>query len=67
MMRHGSDQHLTAAMSCMIVCMLLALGALSVRSVGLAGRHGLTTPEHTEASTNATREIDDIGLRGSLP
>jgi hypothetical protein len=34
MMRHGSDQYLPAAMSGMIICMLL-LGAILVRSVGL--------------------------------
>ena len=44
MMRHGSDQYLPAAMSGMIICMLL-LGAILVRSVGLAdvimvGRRG---------------------------
>jgi len=67
MIRHGSDKHLTAAMSGMIVCMLLALGVLSVRSVGLSGRHDLIAPEHARASPSVTREIDDIGLRGSLP
>ena len=52
MMRHGSDQYLRAAMSGMIICMLL-LGAILVRSVGLAERRGrvITVIEHSQAST----------------
>ena len=73
MMRHGSDQYLPAAMSGMIICMLL-LGAILVRSsVGLAERRGrvITLSEHSQASTrtpeNGDRVTQDIGLRGSLP
>ena len=74
MMRHGSDQYLPAAMSGMIICMLL-LGAILVRSsVGLAERRGrvITVIEHSQASIRTTLEngdrvTQDIGLRGSLP
>jgi hypothetical protein len=74
MMRHGSDQYLPAAMSGMIICMLL-LGAILVRgSVGLAERRGrvITVSEHSQASStrtpeNGDRVTQDIGLRGSLP
>ena len=73
MMRRGSDQFLPAAMSGMIICMLL-LGAILVRSsVGLAERRGrvITVSEHSQASTrtpeNGDRVTQDIGLRGSLP
>ena len=73
MMRHGSDQYLPAAMSGMIICMLL-LGAILVRSsVGLAERRGrvITVSEHSQAPTrtpeNGDRVTQDIGLRGSLP
>jgi hypothetical protein len=73
MMRRGSDQFLPAAMSGMIICMLL-LGAILVRSVGLAERRGrvLTVIEHSQASIRTTLEngdrvTQDIGLRGSLP
>jgi hypothetical protein len=66
MMRHGSDQYLTAAMSGMIFCMLLSLGAIVVRSVGLAERRGqvVIVSEQSQAATHTTL---DIGLRGSLP
>ena len=73
MMRHGSDQYLPAAMSGMIICMLL-LGAILVRSsVGLAERRGrvITVSEQSQASTrtpeNGDRVTQDVGLRGSLP
>ena len=73
MMRRGSDQFLPAAMSGMIICMLL-LGAILVRSVGLAERNGrvITVIEHSQATTRTTLEngdrvTQDIGLRGSLP
>ena len=73
MMRRGSDQFLPAAMSGMIICMLL-LGAILVRSVGLAERRGrvITVIEHSQASIRTTLEngdrvTQDIGLRGSLP
>ena len=73
MMRRGSDQFLPAAMSGMIICMLL-LGAILVRSVGLAERNGrvITVIEHSQATTRTTLEngdrvTQDIGLRGSRP
>ena len=72
MMRHGSDRYLTAAMSGMVICMVL-LGAILARSVGLAEPRGqvVIVSEQSRASTQ-TPENDglvtmNIGLRGSLP
>ena len=71
MMRHGSDRDLTAAMGGMIVCMLLAIGALSVRSVRTAEGPGkvVVLSEYSQASTKTMpdRATLEIGLRGSLP
>ena len=72
MMRQGSDQYLTAAMSGMVICMVL-LGAILARSVGLAEPRGqvVIVSEQSRASThtpeNDGRATINIGLRGSLP
>ena len=68
MMRHGSDQYLTAAMSGMVICMVL-LGAILARSfrsdqvviVSEQSRANTLTPENDGQFTL------NIGLRGSLP
>ena len=80
-MRHGSDQYLTAAMSGMVICMVL-LGAILARSVGLAEPRGqvFIASEQREQPTDKQLSVDDrpapekdgrftldIGLRGSLP
>jgi len=73
-MRHdGSDQYLTAAMSGMVICMLL-LATILVRSVGQAEPRGqiVIGSEQSQASTRTSLENDnrvtlDVGLRGSLP
>jgi hypothetical protein len=71
MMRHRSDRDLTAAMGGMIFCMLLAIGALSIRSVRTADGRGqvVVLSERSQASTNTMPDQAtlDIGLRGSLP
>ena len=69
----GSDQYLTAAMSGMVICMLL-LATILVRSVGQAEPRGqiVIGSEQSQASTRTSLENDnrvtlDVGLRGSLP
>jgi hypothetical protein len=72
MTRHGSDQYLTAAMSGMVICMVL-LGAILARSVGLAEPRDqvVIVSEQSLANTltpeNDGRVTMNIGLRGSLP
>ena len=74
MMRHdGSDQYLTAAMSRMVICMLL-LATILVRSVGQVEPRDqiVIVSEQSQAGARTSPENDnrvtlDIGLRGSLP
>jgi hypothetical protein len=69
MMRHGSDQYLTAAMSGMVICMVL-LGAILARSVGLAepgGQVVIVSEQSRATPENDGRVTMNIGLRGSLP
>ena len=72
MMHHGSDQYLTAAMSGMVICMVL-LGAILARSFRLAEPRDqvVIVSEQSRANTlnpeNDGRVTMNIGLRGSLP
>jgi hypothetical protein len=72
MMRHGSDQYLTAAMSGMVICMVL-LGAILARSFRLSEPRDqvVIVSEQSRANTltpeNDGRFTLNIGLRGSLP
>jgi hypothetical protein len=77
MMRFSSNLHLTPALSGLIMVALLVLGAIVVRSLGLAEKGGrvTTVSEHSKVRTltspeNGGRATLDIGvadLRGSLP
>ena len=76
MMRYGSNLYLTAALSGLMVTMLL-LGAILVRSVGPAekGDRVITVSEHSKARTHTipenggrvTLDIGVVDLRGALP
>jgi hypothetical protein len=72
MMRHGSDQYLTAAMSGMVICMVL-LGAILARNFRLAEPRGPVvivseqSPANTQTPENDGRVTVNIGLRWSLP
>ena len=72
MMRHGSDRYLTAAMSGMVICMLM-LATILVRNVGVVEPSGqVMVSEQRQAGNQTSPENDnrvtlDIGLRGSLP
>ena len=64
MMRYGSDLYLTAALSGLIV-MLLLLGAILVRSAE-KGDQLITVSKHSENGGRAL-DIGVADLRGSLP
>jgi hypothetical protein len=66
MMRHGSDLWLGAALSGLLVTMLL-LGAVLVRSEVPVerGERLIAVPKHSEPSTHTSESV--AGLRGSLP
>jgi hypothetical protein len=76
MMRYRSDLCLTAALSGLMVTMLL-LGAILVRSAGPAAKGGrfISVSEHTEARPHTipksgdqvTPDIGVTDLRGTLP
>ena len=72
MMRHGSDPYLSAAMSGIVICMLL-LATILIRNVGVVEPRGqVMVSEQRQAGNQTSPENDnrvtlDIGLRGSLP